>query len=134
MEKNFTEPITDGLTMIPKYTKEGLGKEHEDALVTTIRDWLKIHICHLETRHWDDLYTTAIREDCWKVMDVVDTDKENTIRDNINMSGKTTLTNPMIIDLAETADETNLELSKVEAAPRRKSSTETERFAVRLAT
>ena len=67
-------------------------------------------------------------------MDVVNTDKENTIRDNINMSGKTTLTNPMIIDLAETADETNLELSKVEAAPRRKSSTETERFAVRLAT
>ena len=57
-------------------------------------------------------------------MDVVDTEKENTIRDNINMSGKTTLTNPMIIDLAETADETNLELSKVEAAPRRKSSTE----------
>ena len=59
-------------------------------------------------------------------MDVVDTEKENTIRDNINMSGKTTLTNPMIIDLAETADETNLELSKVEAAPRRKSSTEME--------
>ena len=67
-------------------------------------------------------------------MDVVNIDKENTIRDNINMSGKTTLTNPTIIDLAETADETNLELSKVETAPRRKSSTETERFAVRLAT
>ena len=64
-------------------------------------------------------------------MDVVDTDKENTIRDNINMSGKTTLTDPMIIDLAETADETNLEVSKVEAAPRRKTSTEMERFATK---
>ena len=56
-------------------------------------------------------------------MDVVDTEKEDTIRDDINMSGKTTLTDPMIIDLAETADETNLEVSKVEAAPRRKTST-----------
>ena len=134
MKKNFTKSTTDGSTMLPKYTKEGLGEEHGGALVTTIRDWLKIHLCHLGTRHRDDLYITAIREDCWKVMDVVDTDKEDTIRDNINMSGKTTLTNPMIIDLAETADETNLELSKVEAAPRRKSSTEMERFAVRLAT
>ena len=47
MEKNFTESITDGLTVIPKYTKEGLGKEYKDVLVTTIRDQLKIHISHL---------------------------------------------------------------------------------------
>ena len=38
MEKNFTESITDGLTVITKYTKERLGKEYEDVLVTTIRD------------------------------------------------------------------------------------------------
>ena len=49
MEKNFTELITDGLTMKPKYTKEGLGKEYKDVLITIIRDWLKIHIFHLGT-------------------------------------------------------------------------------------
>ena len=38
MEKNFTESITDGLTVIPEYTNEGLGKEYKDVLVTTIRD------------------------------------------------------------------------------------------------
>ena len=128
MEKNFTKSITDGLTVIPKYTKEGLGKEYKDVLVTTIRDWLKIHIFHLGTKHWVDLYNTAIKEDGWIVVDVVDTDSKKAIRDNINVSDKVTLTgalkaadkdnaDPEIIDLTDTANEINLELSKVEAAP-----------------
>ena len=134
MEKNFTEPITDGLTVIPKYTPEGLGKKYKDVLVTTIRDWLKIHIFHLGTKYWVDLYNTAIKEDGWIVVDVVDTDKKRAIRDDINVGDKVTLTgalkaankdnaDPEIIDLTETANEINLELAKVEAAPHRKSST-----------
>ena len=61
-------------------------------------------------------------------MDVVDTEKKKTIRDNINVSDKVTLTralqtankdnaDPEIINLAETAKEINPELSKVEADP-----------------
>ena len=50
-----------------KYTKEGLGKKSQDVLVTTIRDWLKIHIFHLGTKHWVDLYNPAIKEDGWIV-------------------------------------------------------------------
>ena len=76
----------------------------------------------------------TVKEDGWIIVDVVGTKKEKTIRDNIIVSDKVSLTNPKIIDLAETADKTNLELSKVEAAPRRKSSTKTGRLAVRLAT
>ena len=72
MEKNFTELITDGLTMKPKYAKEGLGKEYRDVLITIIRDWLKIHIFHLGTKHGIDLYNTAIKEDGWTSVDVVD--------------------------------------------------------------
>ena len=55
-----------------KYTKEGLGKEYKDVLVTIIRDWLKIHIFHLGTEHGIDLYNTAIEEDGWTSVDVVD--------------------------------------------------------------
>ena len=77
MEKNFTKSISDGVTVIPKYTKEGLGKEYKEVLVTTIRDWLKIHIFHLGTKHWVDLYNMAIKEDGWIVVDVVGTKKEN---------------------------------------------------------
>ena len=86
MEKNFTELITDGLTVIPKYTKEGLGKEYKDVLVTVIRDWLKIHIFHLGTKHGIDLYNTAIKEDGWTVVDIVNTNKKKAIRDEINVS------------------------------------------------
>ena len=49
MEKNLTELITDGLTVIPKHAKEGLGKEYRDVLISIIRDRLKIHIFHLGT-------------------------------------------------------------------------------------
>ena len=118
-----------------KYTKEGLGKEYKDVLATIIRDWLKIHIFHLGTKHGVDLYNTAIKEDGWIVMDVVDIDKKKAIRDNINVGDKVTLTgalqprfkwwlsvnkdnvDPEIINPAETADGINLELSKVEADP-----------------
>ena len=128
MEKNFTKSISDGVTVIPKYTKEGLGKEYKEVLVTTIRDWLKIHIFHLGTKHWVDLYNMAIKEDGWIVVDVVDTDKKKAIREDINVGDKVTLSgalhaankdnaDPEIIDLTETADEINLELAKVEAAP-----------------
>ena len=61
-------------------------------------------------------------------MDVVDTDKKKAIREDINVGDKVTLSgalhaankdnaDPEIIDLTETADEINLELAKVEAAP-----------------
>ena len=64
--------------------------------------------------------------------DVVDTDKKKDFRDNIKVSDNVTLTealqpvnkdnaDPEIINLAETADEINLELSKVEADPAPKS-------------
>ena len=60
--------------------------------------------------------------------DVVDTDKKKDFRDNIKVSDNGILTealqpvnkdnaDPEIINLAETADEINLELSKVEADP-----------------
>ena len=128
MEKNFTRSISDGVTVIPKYTKEGLGKEYKEVLVTTIRDWLKIHIFHLGTKYWVDLYNTAIKEDGWIVVDVVDTNKKKAIRDQIKVGDKVTLTgalqatdkdnaDPEIIDLTETAEEINLELAKVEAVP-----------------
>ena len=55
----------------------------------------------------------AVKDDGWIVVDVVGTKKEKTIRDNIIVSDKVSLTNPKIIDLAETADKTNLELSKL---------------------
>ena len=86
MEKNFTKSITDGLTVIPKYTPEGLGKKYKDVLVTTIRDWLKIHIFHLGTKHGIDLYNTAIKEDGWTSVDVVDTNEKRAIRDETNVS------------------------------------------------
>ena len=134
MEKNFTKSISDGVTVIPKYTKEGLGKEYKEVLVTTIRDWLKIHIFHLGTKHWVDLYNMAIKEDGWIVVDVVDTDKKKAIRDDINVGDKVTLSgalhaankdnaDPEIIYLADTADEIDLELSKVKLSPRRRLST-----------
>ena len=56
----------------------------------------------------------TVKEDGWIIVDVVGTKKEKTIRDNIIVSDKVSLTNPKIIDLAETADKTNLELSKLE--------------------
>ena len=41
-------------------------------LITIIRDWLKIHIFHLGTKHGIDLYNAAIEEDGWTSGDVVD--------------------------------------------------------------
>ena len=86
MEKNLTELITDGLTVIPKHAKEGLGKEYRDVLISIIRDRLKIHIFHLGTKHGIDLYNTAIKEDGWTSVDVVDTNEKKAIRDETNVS------------------------------------------------
>ena len=72
MEKNLTELITDGLTVIPKHAKEGLVKEYRDVLISIIRDRLKIHIFHLGNKHGIDLYNAAIEEDGWTSVDVVD--------------------------------------------------------------
>ena len=112
----------------PSIPKKGLGKEYKDMLVTTIHDWLKIRIFHLGIKHWVDLYNTTLEEDGRIAVDIVDTDKKKAIRDNINVSEKVTLTgalkaadkdnaDPEIIDLADTADEIDLELSKVKAVP-----------------
>ena len=103
-------------------------------LVTTLHGWWKIHIFHLGIKHWVDLYNTTFEGEGWIVVDIVDTDKKKSIRDNISVSGKVTLTgalkaadkdnaDPEIIYLADTADEIDLELSKVKLSPRRRLST-----------